>query len=102
MHQVLETAGTCVDIVNGVYTPHSNAAALTSRTTCIATSTLCGTDGDSACGWLEDLTGKEDFYLKITNNNGTVHSYQDLSVQITLNEVQMIIFGTNGQFHCYW
>jgi hypothetical protein len=85
----LETAGTCIDLADAAEAAKTDKA---SRTLC--TGNDCNTD--KACHWVEALTGKEDYYLKITNNNGTVHSYPDLSVQITVNEVQMIVFGSGA------
>merc|ERR1711988_416677 len=37
---------------------------------------------------------KPDYHLKITSNNGTVHSYSNINAAITTNEVQVIILGT--------
>jgi hypothetical protein len=37
---------------------------------------------------------KPDYNLKITSNNATVHSYDVADAQITVNEKQIIIFGT--------
>merc|ERR1719454_380433 len=39
---------------------------------------------------------KPDYNLKITSNNGTVHSYPSVAAKITLNEVQVVIMG-NGE-----
>merc|ERR1711988_384727 len=50
---------------------------------------------------------KPKYNLKITSNNATVHTYPDLAAQITLNEVQVIVFGTGastqtGTFKLYY
>jgi hypothetical protein len=39
---------------------------------------------------------KPDYNLKITSNNGTVHSYPSVAAKITLNEVQVVVMG-NGE-----
>merc|ERR550537_1115477 len=50
---------------------------------------------------------KPKYNLKITSNNATVHTYPDLAAQITVNEVQVIVFGTGastqtGTFKLYY
>merc|ERR1711871_1191624 len=44
-------------------------------------------------GHLDDLP---DYNLKITNNNGTVRSYEDTNTIITVNEVQILYLGTGA------
>jgi hypothetical protein len=50
---------------------------------------------DDGIGHATGLDDRPDYNLKITSNNGTVHSYSDVAVQITLNEVQVLSLG-NG------
>jgi len=45
---------------------------------------------DDGIGPSTALASRPDYNLKITSNNGTVHSYSDVAVQITLNEVQLL------------
>merc|ERR1712072_1476817 len=45
---------------------------------------------DDGIGPTTALASRPDYNLKITSNNGTVHSYSDVAVQITLNEVQIL------------
>jgi hypothetical protein len=48
-------------------------------------------DGITASTANED---KPDYNLKITSNNGTVHTYQNLAAQVTVNEIQVITLHT--------
>jgi len=45
---------------------------------------------DDGIGPTTALASRPDYNLKITSNNGTVHSYSDVAVQITLNEIQIL------------
>jgi hypothetical protein len=51
---------------------------------------------DDGVTYATALADRPDYNLKITSNNGTVHSYEDRSVAITRNEVQVIILGTGA------
>jgi hypothetical protein len=48
---------------------------------------------DDGIGPTTALASRPDYNLKITSNNGTVHSYSDVAVQITLHEVQILSLG---------
>merc|ERR1711968_133890 len=53
--------------------------------------------GDDGVTYATALSARPDYNLKITSNNGTVHSYEDQTIAITRNEVQVIILGTGAQ-----
>jgi len=48
---------------------------------------------DDGIGHATVLDSRPDYNLKITSNNGTVHSYSALAVQVTLHEVQVLSLG---------
>merc|ERR1712072_615542 len=50
---------------------------------------------------------KPKYNLKITSNNATVHTYPSLAAKVTVNEIQVIVFGTGaddqtGTFKLYY
>merc|ERR1712072_1624696 len=52
-------------------------------------------------------SAKPDYNLKITSNNATVRTYPSKAAQITVNEIQVVIFGTGanagtGTFKLYY
>jgi len=52
-------------------------------------------------------SAKPDYNLKITSNNATVHTYPSLAAQVTVNEIQVVVFGTGaddqtGTFKLYY
>merc|ERR1711988_502971 len=51
-------------------------------------------DGITASTANED---KPDYNLKITSNNGTVHTYPSVAATVTVNEIQIITLGTGQQ-----
>merc|ERR1719247_2951398 len=52
-------------------------------------------------------SAKPDYNLRITSNNATVRTYPSKAAQITVNEIQVVIFGTGadagtGTFKLYY